>query len=217
MLVLFSSSPFDVNGICGFIPFVDPDWMRKCCQPPSGQLPHQSIATLQAGLARTTTTTGIRMPDQRNILDSEISKLRFGYGLSNSDHLGQDDLMTALLKQQQGVGLVESEYNFDGHTMDNIPVGRKLLGYSVLSSEVAGNSKNQVTSCNYLVEPEVYDPISCILRKKFCRKQLHDVESSEIKHLKALQLVGGAGALSNSNNTSGDSACNVEGGFYYPL
>ncbi|KAJ4956470.1 hypothetical protein NE237_013253 [Protea cynaroides] len=46
----------------------------------SGQLPHQSIATLQAGLARTTTTTGISMPDQRNIFDSEISKLRFGYG-----------------------------------------------------------------------------------------------------------------------------------------
>ncbi|XP_042484211.1 two-component response regulator ARR2 [Macadamia integrifolia] len=38
------------------------------------------------------------------------------------DHFGQDDLMSALLKQQQGVGPVESEYNFDGFSMDNIPV-----------------------------------------------------------------------------------------------
>ncbi|KAJ4968052.1 hypothetical protein NE237_014753 [Protea cynaroides] len=38
------------------------------------------------------------------------------------DHFGQDDLMSALLKQQQGVGPVESEYNFDGYTMDNISV-----------------------------------------------------------------------------------------------
>ncbi|XP_010268091.1 PREDICTED: two-component response regulator ARR2-like isoform X2 [Nelumbo nucifera] len=35
---------------------------------------------------------------------------------------GQDDLMSALFKQQEGTGSLESECNFDGYTMDNIPV-----------------------------------------------------------------------------------------------
>ncbi|OVA16848.1 SANT/Myb domain [Macleaya cordata] len=36
-------------------------------------------------------------------------------------HWGQDDLMSALLKQQQdGIGPVETELNFDGYSMDNI-------------------------------------------------------------------------------------------------
>ncbi|XP_043711383.1 two-component response regulator ARR2-like isoform X2 [Telopea speciosissima] len=54
----------------------------------SGQLPPQSLASLQAGLGRTTATSGVTMPtvDQRNIFSPEISKLRFGSGqqLSNS-------------------------------------------------------------------------------------------------------------------------------------
>ncbi|GMH19904.1 hypothetical protein Nepgr_021745 [Nepenthes gracilis] len=39
-----------------------------------------------------------------------------------SDHFGHDDLMSALLKQQEDLGQVESEFDFDGYTMDNIPV-----------------------------------------------------------------------------------------------
>ncbi|KAI3469326.1 hypothetical protein Pfo_025989 [Paulownia fortunei] len=39
------------------------------------------------------------------------------------EHFGQEDLMTALLKQQQGgIGPVESEFGFDGYHMDNLPV-----------------------------------------------------------------------------------------------
>ncbi|KDP27872.1 hypothetical protein JCGZ_18952 [Jatropha curcas] len=39
------------------------------------------------------------------------------------DQFGQEDLMSALLKQQQGsVGPTENEFDFDGYPMDNIPV-----------------------------------------------------------------------------------------------
>ncbi|KAL9240265.1 hypothetical protein vseg_014507 [Gypsophila vaccaria] len=37
-----------------------------------------------------------------------------------SEHYGQDDLMSALLKQQDGIGI--GDYEFDGYTLDNIPV-----------------------------------------------------------------------------------------------
>ncbi|KAK9724218.1 hypothetical protein RND81_05G056300 [Saponaria officinalis] len=37
-----------------------------------------------------------------------------------SEHYGQDDLMSALLKQQEGIGI--GDYDFDGYTLDNIPV-----------------------------------------------------------------------------------------------
>ncbi|KAI4344822.1 hypothetical protein L6164_012010 [Bauhinia variegata] len=40
-----------------------------------------------------------------------------------TEHYGQEDLMSALLKQQQeGMGPAESEFDFDGYSMDNIPV-----------------------------------------------------------------------------------------------
>ncbi|XP_027121030.1 two-component response regulator ARR2-like [Coffea eugenioides] len=35
---------------------------------------------------------------------------------------GQEDLMSALLKQQEGIGSVESEFGFDGYPLDNLPV-----------------------------------------------------------------------------------------------
>ncbi|XVF66164.1 hypothetical protein PTKIN_Ptkin10aG0013200 [Pterospermum kingtungense] len=38
------------------------------------------------------------------------------------DHFGQEDLMSALLKQQEGIAPTENEFDFDGYTMDNIPV-----------------------------------------------------------------------------------------------
>ncbi|KAK9933898.1 hypothetical protein M0R45_021070 [Rubus argutus] len=39
------------------------------------------------------------------------------------DQFGQEDLMSALLKQQQGgVGPSENEFDFDGYSLDNIPV-----------------------------------------------------------------------------------------------
>ncbi|XP_059443370.1 two-component response regulator ARR2-like [Corylus avellana] len=39
------------------------------------------------------------------------------------EHFGQEDLMSALLKQQQGgIGPAETEFDFDGYSMDNIPV-----------------------------------------------------------------------------------------------
>ncbi|KEH32327.1 two-component response regulator ARR2-like protein [Medicago truncatula] len=37
------------------------------------------------------------------------------------DHFGQDDLMSALLKQE-GIGQGENEFDFDGYSLDNIPV-----------------------------------------------------------------------------------------------
>ncbi|XP_038720389.1 two-component response regulator ARR2-like isoform X2 [Tripterygium wilfordii] len=38
------------------------------------------------------------------------------------EHFGQEDLMSALLKQQEGIGPAENEFDFDGYPMDNIPV-----------------------------------------------------------------------------------------------
>ncbi|KAL2459299.1 Two-component response regulator ARR2 [Forsythia ovata] len=38
------------------------------------------------------------------------------------EQFGQDDLMSALLKQQEGTGAVESEFGFDGYHLDNLPV-----------------------------------------------------------------------------------------------
>lgn len=38
------------------------------------------------------------------------------------DQFGQEDLMSALLKQQGGVGPSENEFDFDGYSLDNIPV-----------------------------------------------------------------------------------------------
>ncbi|NP_001312719.1 two-component response regulator ARR1-like [Nicotiana tabacum] len=38
------------------------------------------------------------------------------------DQFGQDDHMSALLKQQESVGPVESEFGFDGYALDNLPV-----------------------------------------------------------------------------------------------
>ncbi|CAK8531631.1 unnamed protein product [Lathyrus sativus] len=39
-----------------------------------------------------------------------------------SEQFGQEDLMSALLNQHQGVGPVENEFDFDGYSLDNIPV-----------------------------------------------------------------------------------------------
>ncbi|KAJ6912018.1 hypothetical protein NC652_022333 [Populus alba x Populus x berolinensis] len=41
-----------------------------------------------------------------------------------NEQLDQEDLMSALLKQQQqgGIGLAENEFDFDGYSLDNIPV-----------------------------------------------------------------------------------------------
>ncbi|XP_054786899.1 two-component response regulator ARR2-like [Prosopis cineraria] len=38
------------------------------------------------------------------------------------EHYGQEDLMSALLRQQEGIGPTENEFDFDGYSMDNIPV-----------------------------------------------------------------------------------------------
>ncbi|GMJ05440.1 response regulator 1 [Hibiscus trionum] len=38
------------------------------------------------------------------------------------DHFGQEDLMSALLKQQQGIAPAENEFDFDGYSLDNIQV-----------------------------------------------------------------------------------------------
>ncbi|XVF62513.1 hypothetical protein PTKIN_Ptkin09bG0014000 [Pterospermum kingtungense] len=38
------------------------------------------------------------------------------------DHFGQEDLMSALLKQQEGIAAAENEFDLDGYSMDNIPV-----------------------------------------------------------------------------------------------
>ncbi|GLU08435.1 hypothetical protein SLE2022_253480 [Rubroshorea leprosula] len=38
------------------------------------------------------------------------------------EHFGQEDLMSALLKQQEGIASAEHEFDFDGYSMDNISV-----------------------------------------------------------------------------------------------
>lgn len=38
------------------------------------------------------------------------------------EHFVQDDLMSALLKQQEGIGSAENEFCFDGYALDNLPV-----------------------------------------------------------------------------------------------
>ncbi|KAI4334916.1 hypothetical protein L6164_013617 [Bauhinia variegata] len=38
------------------------------------------------------------------------------------EHYGQEDLLSAFLKQQEGMGPAESEFDFDGYSLDNIPV-----------------------------------------------------------------------------------------------
>ncbi|KAK7264676.1 hypothetical protein RJT34_32286 [Clitoria ternatea] len=38
------------------------------------------------------------------------------------EHYGQEDLMSALLKQQEGIGPAENDFDFDGYSLDNIPV-----------------------------------------------------------------------------------------------
>lgn len=38
------------------------------------------------------------------------------------EQFGQEDLMSAFLKQQGNVGPVETEFGFDGYTLDNLPV-----------------------------------------------------------------------------------------------
>ncbi|XP_019463697.1 PREDICTED: two-component response regulator ARR2-like isoform X1 [Lupinus angustifolius] len=38
------------------------------------------------------------------------------------EHYGQEDLLSALLKQQEGVEPVENEYDFDGYSLDNVHV-----------------------------------------------------------------------------------------------
>ncbi|EXB90367.1 Two-component response regulator [Morus notabilis] len=38
------------------------------------------------------------------------------------EQFGQDDLMSALLKQQEGITPAENQFDFDGYSMDNIPV-----------------------------------------------------------------------------------------------
>lgn len=38
------------------------------------------------------------------------------------EHYSQEDIMNALLKQQQGIGPSDSEFEFDGFSMNNIPV-----------------------------------------------------------------------------------------------
>ncbi|KAJ7955178.1 Two-component response regulator [Quillaja saponaria] len=38
------------------------------------------------------------------------------------EQYGQEDLMSALLRQQEGIATADSEFDFDGYSMDNIPV-----------------------------------------------------------------------------------------------
>ncbi|XP_076950158.1 two-component response regulator ARR2-like isoform X3 [Bidens hawaiensis] len=39
-----------------------------------------------------------------------------------SEQYGQDDLLAAILKQQQGVGQLNNEFGFDGYALDDLPV-----------------------------------------------------------------------------------------------
>lgn len=95
----------------------------------SGQLPAQSLATLQvAGLGRSTTKSGIQMPlvDQRNLFSFENPKLRFGEGqqqhLSNSKQMNllhgiptnMEPKQLATLHQSQSLGSLNMQVNAHG-------------------------------------------------------------------------------------------------------
>lgn len=95
----------------------------------AGQLPAQSLATLQvAGLGRSTTKSGIQMPlvDQRNLFSFENPKLRFGEGqqqhLSNSKQMNllhgiptnMEPKQLATLHQSQSLGSLNMQVNAHG-------------------------------------------------------------------------------------------------------
>ncbi|KAI4311103.1 hypothetical protein MLD38_036027 [Melastoma candidum] len=55
-------------------------------------------------------------------LESLADTVSPSHGLFYQEHFGQEDLMSALLKPQQAVGPPDSEFEFDGYSVDNIPV-----------------------------------------------------------------------------------------------
>jgi two-component response regulator (ARR-B family) len=95
----------------------------------AGPLPAQSLATLQAGLGRSTTKSGIPMPlvDQRNIFSFENPKLRFGEGqqqhLSNSKQINllhgipttmEPKQLASLHQSAQSIGSMNMQVNAHG-------------------------------------------------------------------------------------------------------
>ncbi|PIN19242.1 hypothetical protein CDL12_08095 [Handroanthus impetiginosus] len=77
------------------------------------------------GLGNTPTLgqqTNAPIADNPLRIKSERPDMGFQNGLF-PNHFGQEDLMSALLKQQQeGIGPVENDFGFDGYHMDNLPV-----------------------------------------------------------------------------------------------
>ncbi|KAI4369543.1 hypothetical protein MLD38_017971 [Melastoma candidum] len=55
-------------------------------------------------------------------LENLADTVSHSHGLIYQEQFGQEDLMSALLKQQQAAGPAESEFEFDGYSVDNIPV-----------------------------------------------------------------------------------------------
>ncbi|KAL9161269.1 hypothetical protein ABFS82_07G009800 [Erythranthe guttata] len=62
--------------------------------------------------------------NQLRIKAERLPDMGFQNGIfPHEQHFGQEDLMSAFLKQQQeGVGSVENEFGFDGYHLDNLPV-----------------------------------------------------------------------------------------------
>ncbi|KAL3812998.1 hypothetical protein ACJIZ3_014266 [Penstemon smallii] len=67
---------------------------------------------------------GIDQQFNSSLADNSLrvkAEMGFENGLY-SGHFGQDDLMSAILKQQEGMGPVGNEFGFDGYHLDNLPV-----------------------------------------------------------------------------------------------
>lgn len=106
----------------------------------SGQIPAQSLATLQAaGLSRSSAKSGIPMPlvDQRNLFSFDNSKLRFGEGQSQHIHSGkQMNLLHGIptnMEPKQLVNLHQSAQSLRGM---NVQVGGHVGHSSQQSSSI---------------------------------------------------------------------------------
>ncbi|XP_058076260.1 two-component response regulator ARR2-like isoform X2 [Magnolia sinica] len=63
---------------------------------------------------------GTMAQSHNNILVDNSFKIK-AENVIVTEHFAQDDIMDALFKQQGGVGAIDTEFNFNGYSMDNIP------------------------------------------------------------------------------------------------
>ncbi|KAL8481423.1 hypothetical protein ACS0TY_027798 [Phlomoides rotata] len=121
----------DVKASRGFVPNYDvfedlnqhrtQDWPQHLSQ-------ERFSCNQKSGQSRINNTTNISQQFSSSVSDipMRIKAERLPeMGFQNSlftQRFGQEDLMSAILKQHEGMGLVENEFGFDGYHYDNLPV-----------------------------------------------------------------------------------------------